>query len=352
MIRTLLPIALLACAAPGVLAQATKVGDGGGFGTYKPTRAGDGGGYTNYAAQQQANAAAASAAYGNAPATPTGGPAAATGGGPSRPTGPLTVFSSEDRRPPALSWRERVKLARRTLVQAGTEAIEAAAMGDDAVEAFAALSLDNDGVVSLPFRALVHSLDESGERQVAQGAAHLLARRGDEAALQALVNHVRDRGPVDDVAARLLLETGRRVGRSVFFTRASNARAGNPADILAIKALGIFPGDDITVLLRRLSGDWSETVQAAAKEALARREPLGYNTRGAYRPPPVGKRPEAVAALPGTYEYQRMLKEAEARKRTFTADQGSASDKEIQAILEDVAASRSTGAASAKAASP
>lgn len=334
--RNLLPLVLLASLPALAPAQATRVGDGAGIGSYSPTRAGDGGGYTNYQAQQQALQSAANAAYGNSSPSAgpaTGGPARTGGAGPGR-GGALRIYSSTDRAPPALSWREQVKLARRTLVQAGTASIQAAAIGADPVEAFAALSLENDGVLTLPLDALLHAMNSSGDRQVAQGAAHLLAKRGTERAFQALVDHVANRGTVDDVAARLLFESGRPLGRDAFFTRASNARASNDADILSIRALGVFPGDDITVLLRRLAGDWSETVQAAAKEALARREALGYNTRGTFRAPHVGKDPRALAAVPGTPEYEKMQREATAYNQSHTPAQLREADRSIQEVLE------------------
>jgi hypothetical protein len=282
-----------------LLAQAEGVGrsgSGGGYGTYSPTRAGDGGGYSSYSNYNKQRALARDMTQnpGKYIKTPAGAPAA-----PGAPRGPVsyTVLSQVK---PAPTWRQQVEGHRSNLAGRPQEVLVEALASEDHARVFAALSFENEGKVSFPQGALARALNRTRSREVARGAALLLSRRKNTQAEDTLIKHIEQQGPGDATALELLMQMNSRRGKGVLMQRAAKADPSDTASLMAIRALAFQPGDDVIVLLRRLSGDWSEVVQKAAHESLELRQKAGLKSRVRYKPPPVGKSPEEVAFIPGS----------------------------------------------------
>lgn len=214
---------------------------------------------------------------------------------PARPGGPPPANPGTSRRggvqvlspqPPPASWRERVQKARLELPMDDPRGLLEALRGDDPARSFAVLSLENEGKVRFQEKLLRETLQSTRVRLVARAAALLLARRGTETGLDALVEHLEARGPAEDVAVELLIQTGTRKGRELLLERASHATRGDRAGLLSIRALAFHDGPEVTLMLNRLSEDWSPEVRQAARESLELRGKAGLATRTALKAPP------------------------------------------------------------------
>lgn len=231
-----------------------------------------------------AQAAAAAGAAG-APAAPTG---------PTFGSGRIVVYGDV---PPVPTWKERVQESKQKLPVEDMDELTRILARDNAVDAFAALALEKDGRVRYPTATLIDTLNGTRHRIVARGAALLLSRRRDPEVDEALAEHIGRRRPADDMAVEILIQRGSKAGREQLKERASHATSSDRAGLLAIRALAFHQGPDVTLLLNRLRDDWSSDVQEAATGALTLRSRAGLSTRTAYKPPPVGAPPEAVARV-------------------------------------------------------
>jgi hypothetical protein len=199
----------------------------------------------------------------------------------------------------AQTWIDQVQAIRIQLAAAGAPAmVEALQSGDD-MRVFAALSMEYADRVRYERQELASVLASTGNREVAKGAAILLARRDTPEATRALVDHVRIGGPAQKAALEHLRRRSQGQDKDALLKIAAQPRE-DAASMAAILGLAFIPGRDVTVTLHRLRNDWAQGVQRAAEDALVLRRRLGMDTKAPYRAPPVGKRPEEVAYVPGT----------------------------------------------------
>jgi hypothetical protein len=201
-----------------------------------------------------------------------------TGGG----SGPIRILSAQTHVP---TWGERIQEARRKLPLGDSKALLDILHGKDTAAAFAVLSLENEGKVRFKTELLAKLLNTTNTRMIAKAAALLLSRRED-ANIDTLIRHIEKLGPADDLAVELLMRSRSRKGLPVLLQRASNATRKDAAGLLAIRALALYDGKNVTLTLNRLAQDWSEEISATAKKALAQRKKLGLEVKTAYKAPP------------------------------------------------------------------
>lgn len=223
------------------------------------------------------------------PKAPSGpGAAAGPAGGGQEVTDWGQLLSAEP--PPRVpTWNERLDRARQQLASTNQAELRGALSEPDPARVMASLEAARAGRYVASTEDLARVLREPGRVEVARLAVELLAGRDEDAAFQALADHALGYGVADAQAVRALHLSGAPQGRAVFLERAAKARRGSDAARMAIKALALEPGDDVTQLLQRLSIDWSPSIREAVAAALDLRARAGLPTQTEHKALAYGK---------------------------------------------------------------